>query len=277
VARGIEGKVALDVWTKLLMIKQAKSGWGRVFMDTKPARNYTALAIAIVVAALIIGSVACLTISSTSTITISASSTANLPQGLRLAAGLNATAIGAGQSLSLAISLFNTASQINSISSANDWPFAGLPVFVSSPCDYYPPLEFVVLKGHYTEGNLSAGAKGLVPYVCTEDVSVDHLVFEARSYNFSMTGIFQGQASYNQTDGPYQAAINLTVSGYWDPFTTSQMQNSSFPTLFQEYFSNYSSYRATSPPPQHTFTAGVYTVAVADEWGDLAIDYFTVN
>jgi hypothetical protein len=242
-------------------------------MGTKPARNYTALAIAIVVAALIIGSIAYVTIAPTG----ETSTTKNLPQGLRLAAGLNATTIGAGQGLSLAISLFNTASQTNSISSANDWPFAGLPVFVSSPCDYYPPLEFVVLKGHYTEGNLSAGAKGQVPYVCTEDVSVDHLVFEAHSYNFSMTGIFQGQASYNQTDGPYQAAINLTVSGYWDPFTTSQMQNSSFPTLFQEYFHGYSTYGATSPPPQHTFTAGVYTVAVADEWGDLAIDYLTVN
>jgi hypothetical protein len=51
------------------------------------------------------------------------------------------------------------------------------------------------------------------------------------------------------------------------------MQNGSFYVPFQEYFT----YGATSPIPKHMFTPGVYTVAVADEWGDLAIEYFTVN
>jgi hypothetical protein len=212
------------------------------------------------------------TVTSTVTVT-SPASIVSSPQGIRLAADINATAIGTGHNLSLAISLTNTATETNSISSADDWPFAGLPAFVSPPCFFFSPLEFVVLQGHYTEGNLStSGAGGIVPYECAEAVSVDHIIFQPNSSTFNMTGIYDVTGS-NETLGPYQAGINLTVSGYWDPFTSSEMQNSSFDVQFQQYFT----YPAVSPVPEHAFTRGVYTVAVADEWGDLTFDYFTVS
>jgi hypothetical protein len=136
-----------------------------------------------------------------------------------------------------------------------------------------PPLEFIVMKGHYTEGNLSsAGVTGLLPYICAEGVTVDHVVFQPNSDTFSLTGLY-GVTQANETLGPYGTAISLTIPGYWDPFTSSQMQNSSFYFPYEQYFT----YRSTSPIAEHMFTSGVYTAAVADEWGDLVLLYFIVD
>jgi hypothetical protein len=245
-------------------------------VEVKGRNKGTIVAMALVVVAVIALAailVAFKAESSSHSTTLTASATLTSSQGMRLVAGLNTTKISVGHELFLTISLFNTASRTNSIRSASDWPFAGIPVFVSPPCYFFPPLEFVVLKGHYAKGNLSvSGIRGPMPYICMEGVSIYYLIFRPNDNNFTMTGIYDVTNS-NQTLGPYRAAGYLSISGYWDQFTDSQMQNSTFYTSFQEYFS----YGSTSPKPQHAFTPGLYTVAVADEWGDLVMVYFTVD
>jgi hypothetical protein len=247
-------------------------------LSATPPRSYTIIAVAIVIASVLISASLLVTVvPATRTTTVTATSTLISteypPQAIQLRVTTNATTISADERLALTISLTNTLSQTNNILTASYWPFAGLPIFVSPPCYFSAPLEFIVLKGHFTEGNLSAtGPRGLLPYICSQGVDVDHIDFQPNSDNFNMTGVY-GYPGSNQSLGPYLAAINLSIAGYWDPLTSSQMQNSTFYFSFQQYFT----YLATSPTPEHAFTAGVYTAAVADEWGDLSLIYFTVN
>ena len=133
----------------------------------------TVMALVIVVIALIALTAILVAIkaeSSSRSTTQAANATLTSSHGVLLTAGLNATNIRVGQKLSIAISLFNTVSRTNSIRTASDWSFGGLPVFVSPPCYFDPPLEFVVLKGHYTQGNL--------PYICAEGVNIDTQSFD---------------------------------------------------------------------------------------------------
>jgi len=96
-------------------------------------------------------------------------------------------------------------------------------------------------------------------------VIIDHVIFQPSSDWANITGLYNAGTSSNETLGPFHTALNFTAAGYWDLLALSQRVNA--PILGE----------GQSPPPTYTaFSPGVYTVAVADEWGQAAVLHVTV-
>jgi hypothetical protein len=218
--------------------------------------------------------------SSQSSTTMSTSSTGQLAgnastvysNGLRLSLSMNATRISAGQDLQVNVSLFNTLPKVNSVPTSNDWPFLGIPVALWPPCFYASPSStvaeavVVVLPGYYTLANISSAANVQFGIRCMEGVDVDHVVFQPSSSQANVTGIYD-VVSQNDTLGPYNLMANFTTRGYWDLLNNSRQVNP--PVLGDQ--------EPPLSPTATVFVPGVYTVAVADEWGEAVILHLMVS
>ena len=207
-------------------------------------------------------------ISSASTLSSSAtssaaSSTAQL--GLQLRESINSSSIAEGQNLSVSISLTNTLPTINDIPTSNDWSFHGVAGEVWGACVGEYPLEVVILSGNYTAQELPSIANSTFAYTCAGFVPIDHVVFQPNSSEASVSGT-GSEPEDNQTLGPFNLALNFTTSGYWNLQSLSKQTNP--PLLGPGTTLNLASIK---------FVPGTYTVAVADEWGQTAIQHFTVT
>jgi len=196
--------------------------------------------------------------------------------GLRLSASTNATQIKVGQSLQINISLFNTLPEVNVVPTSNDWLFQGIPVALWPPCYFAYPgstltvAEAVVVKGDYTIANISSVANVRFGFLCMENVDVDHAIFQPSSSQTNLTGLY---GTLNQTLGPFELWVNFTTSGYWDLVANAQRVDT--PIIGEP---NTCVQGCVPPTPTSTpFVPGVYTVAVADEWGQAVILRFVVN
>jgi hypothetical protein len=200
--------------------------------------------------------------------------------GLQLSMSVNATQITVGQSLQVNVSLFNTLPKVNDVPTSDDWPFQGIPVALWPPCYYaYDPgnavrfypnsttvAQAVVLKGDYTMANISTVANVRFHPACMEDVTVDHAIFQPRSSQVNLTGIYD-VSSGNSTLGPFQLSTGFNTNGYWDLLNNSYKMN---PPIINNQ-------TPPLPPTATPFVPGVYTVAVADEWGQAVLLHFVVN
>jgi len=208
----------------------------------------------------------------------------SVPKGLRLTVKVSSTTLHAGQSLGINVSLYNALSTKLNISSARAWRIPGFPVamwaYPGTAEAYIPPVEFMILKGHYSINGfqVAAGDVGFYPGTMIQDFGgswrVDRYVFNAKSSLANITGTrcvgtCTSWASYMY--GTKVLTSNFTVRGYWAyPFIASETWDvlsvsggcaaPSAPCFVYAF-------PEVGPIAQHTFTPGAYTLVVTDEWG----------
>lgn len=180
---------------------------------------------------------------------------------------LNSTSLQVGQKLNVAISISNARPRVSVVRTASDWEFQGVPVALWPPCYFGIPAQVVVLQGDYGLQQLKAIADVPFNYVCMESVSVDHAIFQPMSDQVNLTGIYDVTGA-NQTLGPFQLEKNFTTSGYWNLQGLAGELN--IPVIGDGANPNV-------PPNSTSFSPGVYTVGVADEWGQDVLLHFTVT
>ena len=198
--------------------------------------------------------------------TSSTTSTASV-QGVKLLLSDNATTLVVGQTLNVNVSLFNSLPSMNTVATSKDWAFTGVPVALWPACYFGPAAYAVVLMGNYTLQDLRTVVNVTMGIGCMEGVTVDHAVFQPSSIQANLTGRYS-VTNANQTLGPFRLTVNFTTSGYWNLVKDSKQGNT--PLLSNPEFPQ-------DQPNATPFVPGVYTVAVADEWGQAAILHFQVT
>jgi hypothetical protein len=189
--------------------------------------------------------------------------------GLRLSTSLNATDLGVGQNLSLIVSIWDTLPTAVTVAPSGNWAFHGLPTEIWPACYYYLPVQVAVLKGNYSAQELPAvtNASTFTSYPCSGGgAQIDSVIFQPMSDEANLTGQLCLAACPAGGIGPYLMSVNFTTSGYWDLQNLSEM-SPAFPILGAQNM---------QPVPSIQFSPGVYTVAVADEWGLSNVLHFTV-
>jgi LysM repeat protein len=224
-------------------------------------------------------------VTSTSTTTVTVSQTSQAvatvaSNGLRLSTFVNATDIKVGQKLNISISLFNTLPTVNAFSGqesfaqAGNRPFYGVPVATWTVCNsQHPwswplPIDVVVLYGNYSAKELTSVANASISIACGGfSPSIPSFAFEPNSDQVNLTVQYPGGVG-NRNIGVFQLASNFTVSGYWN--LTSLAANN--PSICAPAVLN-----RCALPPSTPFAPGVYTVGVADEWGQYNVLHFHVS
>jgi hypothetical protein len=173
--------------------------------------------------------------------------------------------IAVGQSLDVSLSIVNTLPEVNVLKPSNDWLLHGVPIALWPPCFPGLPAEAAVLQGNYDAQDIQSAANVTFSYVCMEGVSVDHVIFQPNSDQVNLTGLYDVTQT-NQTLGPFHMSLSFTTGGSWNLQNLSSELN--IPILGEQYPSR--------PPAYIPFTPGEYTIAVADEWGQVAIVHLTV-
>lgn len=170
--------------------------------------------------------------------------------------------------MAVTATIFNTLSQDNDIRTKYAWPFAGLSMFNQHwpPCYYYSPIEFVVLKGNYSSSQIAQMGSGGIPTVfCYEYQNITKLSFHPLSDIVNITNL-NSVDSRVYTFGQISASLTVTTDGYWDYGGGSGYPPSYASMGDYDYL-----------PAQHVFVQGTFTVAVADEWGQLAVIHIVVK
>ena len=184
----------------------------------------------------------------------------------------NGTTIRAGQELAITATLFNPLGQNHNISTKNLWPFNGLLMFSQSwpYCYFYSPIELLVLKGNFSVSGVISTAESIGPNTtsgmfCYEQENFTSFKFEPSSDLVYVASIYSVGSSLSII-GPQNASITVSTNGYWDNDTLLYYPSS--------YVSpgNYSFLDA-----EHPFAEGVYTIAIGDEWGQLAVIHVTID
>lgn len=201
--------------------------------------------------------IAASTSKSTSTISAQMATTVSNPtNGLELRLFLNASSASAtGVNVSLFADVYNPSSSTANVTSANDW-VVPLNWTDGVPCgDLGQTVGFAIAKGYYTTSN------------ATEAKLLD-LVNPGATYNCpayfgygSPTGdLFQPMSDSGTSYGcvgvsPCLAGLNATAT--YDPW----------PVSITGYYGQGGTFT--------TFQGGTYTVLAEDEWGALALAYFS--
>lgn len=199
--------------------------------------------------------------------------------GIQLEVSVNTTTVVVGGRLNIDVGLFNTLSESNNVSTADDWTIQGFPIAIWGPCAFDLPVGFVVVSGNYNGAQLEQmtvnASQAEVGYVCMEGSSVKFIDFQPDSSQANLTGtlIISGEVPH-QSLGSFNLESNFSVSGYWDyPLTAHDSGDLLTPAgsggiSFQ--------YPEVSPLTSYAFLPGAYTLAVADEWGQTVIIHFAV-
>lgn len=187
------------------------------------------------------------------------------PIGIRLTTSINSTSLSPGQTLNVTLSISNVLGTVNDIHTAHDWPFQGVPVELW-PFSYGTmPAQVVVLNGNLSADSLSLLARAELQGMCAECSTPDHVILQPNSDLANVTGVFCSLSCDNKTVGPIRLERSFTATGYWDPEYLANELNAPI-------IGNQNEARPYSIP----FLPGAYTVAVADEWGQVDILHFQV-
>ena len=201
------------------------------------------------------------------------------PNGIEVVASVNSTTISVGQTLNISISLFNTLPTVNNVTtSTDDWNIRGFPVAIWPPCSNDLPIEFSLVKGDYSSGQLMAMNgiyKNQSAYGCAESDAVQNVAFQPSSSHVNLTALVGVNNNLrSRTIGPYDLVTNFTVNGYWwYPITAADAGDLNTPVPGGFNFV----YPEASPTDSTPFVPGVYTLAIGDEWGQMVLIHFTVN
>jgi hypothetical protein len=187
------------------------------------------------------------------------------PIGIRLTTSINSTSLSPGQALNVTLSISNVLGTVNDIHTADDWPFQGVPVELW-PFSYGTmPAQVVVLNGNFSADSLSLLARAEFQGVCVECSTPDHVVLQPNSDLANVTGVFCSLSCDNETVGPIGLERSFTTTGYWDPEYLANELNA--PIIGNQN---------EAGPYSMPFLPGAYTVAVADEWGQVNVLHFQV-
>jgi len=193
-------------------------------------------------------------------------SSTSYSSGIQLNLALNSTSLLTGQKLNVAVSIVNTLSNTNVVKTSNNSQFQGVPLALWPACLFGLPAGVVVLQGYYGLRELQAIANVPFDYYCMEGMNVDHVIFQPTSDQVNLTGVGGMSNISNQTLGPFHLKQNFTTEGYWNLRSLAGELN--IPIIGDG---------GNTPPDSIPFVPGVYTVAVADEWGQVAVTHFTVS
>jgi hypothetical protein len=186
--------------------------------------------------------------------------------GLRLEASVNSTQLAQGHALKVSLNLTNTQPWDDTVPTASRWPFEGVPVALWPSCYYVLPIQVVVLKGSFTLDDLRSVATHTSNYMCMEGGTMKEVFFQPKSDQVRIAGnVCVANCNY-MTLGPYRLEFNFTTTGYWDlQALTSELNPPILGAL------------TPGSLPSLPFAPGVYTVGVADEWGQAVVLHVTVG
>lgn len=228
----------------------------------------------------------------------SQSATNSSGYGLELVATMGPVTPAAGQNVSITISLFNSLSSPLNVLTADElaqgaspprWAVNGFPVAMWGGCNGLEPVEFMVVRGNYSVGELgSASANSSIydaarmPFMCAEGGSIRNLEFRPDSSVANATGTFCA-AMCSPDSHVWNLTSNFTVSGYWAyPINGSEAADVATPPRPECTSSGIPDCTTFNYPEvglfaQHAFVPGLYTLAVADEWGQAVVLHFSVR
>lgn len=210
--------------------------------------------------------------------------------GLELKVGVNATSLKVGQRLGITISLYNNLPATLNITTSYNYAITGLPVAMWGPdCETGQtpePVQFMLVRGNFSLAELQAsvGNSTISPFGefrCMEGGQVEHIAFQADSSIANLTGNYCIANCTPSQLGTLNLMSNFTVDGYWAyPINSSEaddvlspVNNGCSPTPCGYTFV----YPEVGPKAQQTFSAGWYTLVVADEWGQTVVLRFSVG
>jgi hypothetical protein len=216
--------------------------------------------------------------------------------GLILNATISSKTLRVGETLGISISLYNslsiplnlTAVSFNLTSlKVSGFQVNGFPVAMWGSCVGLEPIEFVIVKGNFSVGELQAASvNSTYPGIaCAEGGAVNYVSFLPKSSNVTTTGDSCISAcSLNHET--LNLITNFSVDGYWglplnnseanDIYTNSTASCFSQPGQSVPCGITYN-YPEVGPLAQHPFTSGLYTLAVSDAWGQTVLLYFSVE
>jgi len=198
--------------------------------------------------------------------------------GIQLTLSLNATELGVGQRLQVAMSLRNTLAKSVSLQPTDDFRFYGLYVPFWGACTLNYPVEMVILKGTYNLLGLltygyTRGPTDPIP-MCMEGTLVNQFTFLLQSDQGNLSGVYD-VTNTNTNTGPYPMVVDLSTGGYWNMSNIALGPNTTFVFPVSTPLETFGG-GPLNQPPSVPFTPGNYTVAVSDEWGQYAILHFAV-
>ncbi len=211
------------------------------------------------------------TSSSSSELHSSASiSTINSTLGLKLILSLNSTIIPSEEAINITVLLENTLMTTNNLTAEADWPISAS----SGPCDggdstnkLYDPTGIAIFRGIYGLNNISSAS--FLPVWAAIECPANF----AFSDNGTILGIWTNITNYSLLPG----LDGGSRSGYYRSQSGNQIEVT-LPTELTfgaQFYAN----NATGFQPYNTLTSAVpanYTVAAADEWGQIVLMHFQV-
>jgi hypothetical protein len=212
-------------------------------------------------------------------------------EGLILNVNASSRTLHADGTLGITISLYSSNPTLVNFTAASynlsSGKFIGFPVAMWGGCTGMEPVEFMIVKGNYSLGELQAASvNSFSPgVICAEGGSVQYVSFLPRSSNVTTTGYFCISAcTPNHTS--WNLSTSFSVGGYWSyPLNISEAGDIYTPSTASCYSSPGQSvscgvtynYPEVGPEAQHPFTSGLYTLVVADEWGQTVLLHFSVE
>lgn len=185
--------------------------------------------------------------------------------GIDLRLAVNSTSLHVGQSLNVSVSLFNTLPAVNLLAPSGDWPFQGVLLTWWGNCEFPIPLRALVVQGNFTLKQLQSIGNFTAGLACAEAAGVDQLRFRPES---SLANVTMTAFGSNETFAPQSMSVSFTSDGYWNATELSQAVVS--PSICP-------SCSSSDGPSSAPFTPGIYTIGVADEWGQAAVLHFTIT
>ena len=170
------------------------------------------------------------------------------PSGLELLLMLNATHLVTGQAVNATAEVRNSSPNVNDVSQAWVWAIPSLEDWMINlgGCPSFLSVQYY--SGHYTNSNISAAMT----------LQASPARFVACGPGISQDGFFRFQPSSDR------AFLNPCSSCTGRGYPMNQT------IVTKGYYPRYQSSNFTLFPP------GNYTVAAGDEWGEVAIAYFSV-
>ncbi len=200
--------------------------------------------------------------------------------GLTLGVNVSSEKLGAGEPLGVTVALFNglpTPKNLTAPYNSSSWAIDGLPVAMWGTCDGVQPVDFMIVKGNYTLGQLQAAAStnsSSPGFICLEGGSVEYISFLPMSSNATVSGFY---CTLGCQPDRWSADMRVTfsVSGYWAyPINGSEADDAFTPVVNAGATSTHAGF---APTAQQAFTPGWYTLVVSDGWGQTALLYFSVD
>ncbi len=197
------------------------------------------------------------------------------PSGLELILSINSTKLRPNDAITLNVTIFNTLSVMNNISSANYWMINGGLRWWPCP-DYISPDGIAILRGYYTISNLTSAS----PVSWWAEISCHvALIYDETG----IIGVLPNVTSY--AFQPKSASANYSADYFpcsdtlCNSATRSVVHGTFPPTGMVTGTTIYATNSTTQPyhiNSLHSTVPSIYTLVAGDEWGDLVLLHFTV-